>query len=106
LVLNSTEKLENDLSHLFNAIPDIICVLDFQGRFLKINKSGCDLIGFSEENILYHNFDEFVHPDDKEIFNDQVTDLEKKSTFKFENRYVTVMILFGLVGIVTQQKRA
>jgi hypothetical protein len=57
----------------------------------------------SEENILYHNFDEFVHPDDKEIFNDQVTDLEKKSTFKFENRYVTVMvILFGLVGIVTQ----
>jgi PAS domain S-box-containing protein len=84
------KKLENDLSHLFNAIPDIICVLDFQGRFLKINKSGCDLIGFSEENILYHNFDEFVHPDDKEIFNDQVTDLEKeKSTFKFENRYVT-----------------
>jgi PAS domain S-box-containing protein len=84
------KKLENDLSHLFNAIPDIICVLDFQGRFLKINKSGCDLIGFSEENILYHNFDEFVHPDNKEIFNDQVTDLEKeKSTFKFENRYVT-----------------
>jgi hypothetical protein len=33
---------------------------------------------------------------------DQVTDLEKKSTFKFENRYVTVVILFGLVGIVTQ----
>jgi hypothetical protein len=40
----------------------------FSRRFLKINKSGCDLIGFSEENILYHNFDEFVHPDDKEIF--------------------------------------
>jgi hypothetical protein len=50
----------------------------FSRRFLKINKSGCDLIGFSEENILYHNFDEFVHPDDKEIFNDQVTDLEKR----------------------------
>jgi hypothetical protein len=57
----------------------------------------------SAKNILYHNFGIF-HPDDKEIFNDQVTDLEKeKSTFKFENRYVTVMvILFGLVGIVTQ----
>jgi PAS domain S-box-containing protein len=90
------------ISHLFNAIPDIICVLDFQGRFLKINKSGCDLIGFSEENILYHNFDEFVHPDDKEIFNDR--DLGKeKSTFKFENRYVTSDgDTFGLVGIVTQ----
>jgi hypothetical protein len=49
----------------------------FSGRFLKINKSGCDC-GFSEENILYHNFDEFVHPDDKEIFNDQVMSLEKR----------------------------
>jgi hypothetical protein len=51
--------------------PDIICVLDFQGRFLKINKSGCDLIA-SAKRILYHKLDEFVHPDDKEIFNDQV----------------------------------
>jgi PAS domain S-box-containing protein len=76
----------------------------FSGRFLKINKSGCDLIGFSEENILYHNFDEFVHPDDKEIFNDQVTDLEKRkvhSNLKIAMLRVMV-ILFGLVGIVTQ----
>jgi hypothetical protein len=76
----------------------------FSRRFLKINKSGCDLIGFSEENILYHNFDEFVHPDDKEIFNDQVTDLEKRkvhSNLKIAMLRVMV-ILFGLVGIVTQ----
>jgi PAS domain S-box-containing protein len=84
------KKLENDLSHLFNAIPDIICVLDFQGRFLKINKSGCDLLGFNEEDILYHTFDEFVHPDDKEVFINQVMSLEKEEdTFKFENRYIT-----------------
>jgi PAS domain S-box-containing protein len=61
----------------------------FSRRFLKINKSGCDLIGFSEENIST-SFDEFVHPDDKEIFNDQYHGFRKeKSTFKFENRYVT-----------------
>jgi hypothetical protein len=51
------------------------------------------LIGFSEENILYHNFDEFVHPDDKEIFNDQVTDLEKRkvhSNLKIATLRVTV----------------
>jgi PAS domain-containing protein len=103
LVLNSTEKLENDLS-LYLMQFRYHLRFRFSRRFLKINKSGCDLIGFSEENILYHNFDEFVHPDDKEIFNDQVTDLEKReSTFKFENRYVTSDgDTFGLVGIVTQ----
>jgi hypothetical protein len=54
------------------------------------------LIGFSEENILYHNFDEFVHPDDKEIFNDQVTDLEKRVHSNLKIAMLRVMvILFG-----------
>ncbi|MFT4860069.1 MAG: PAS domain S-box-containing protein, partial [Algoriphagus sp.] len=84
------KKLENDLSHLFNAIPDIICVMDFQGKFLKINKTGCDLLGYGEEQILYHNFQKFAHPDDKGIFINEVEGLEKEqNTFKFENRYIT-----------------
>jgi PAS domain S-box-containing protein len=84
------KKLENDLSHLFNAIPDIICVMDFQGRFLKINKTGCVLLGYSEADILYHNFQEFSHPDDKEIFINEVEGLQKdENTFKFDNRYIT-----------------
>jgi PAS domain S-box-containing protein len=84
------KKLENDLIHLFNAVPDIICVLDFQGRFLKINKSGCDLLGYSEDDILYHAFDEFVHPDDKEIFSNQLFGPKSdESTFKFDLRYIT-----------------
>jgi PAS domain-containing protein len=87
------KKLENDLSHLFNAIPDIICVLDFQGRFLKINKSGCDLIGFSEENILYHTFDEFVHPDDK-VFNDQVTEFKKRKVHSNLKIAITMVIFW------------
>ena len=66
------KKLENDLSHFFNAIPDIICVMDFQGKFLKINNAGCDLLGYSQEDILYHNFEEFAHPDDKGVFINEV----------------------------------
>jgi PAS domain S-box-containing protein len=38
---------------LFDAIPDILCLLDFKGRFLKINKDGCELLGYTEEEILY-----------------------------------------------------
>jgi PAS domain S-box-containing protein len=84
------KKLENDLSHLFNAIPEIICVMDFQGKFLKINKTGCDLLGYCEEEILYHNFQEFAHPDDKGILINEVDGLEKEqNTFEFENRYIT-----------------
>ena len=84
------KKLENDLSHLFDAIPDIICLLDFDGRYLKINKTGCELLGSREEDILYHKCEEFVHPDDKGIFMNGLMQLKQEETnFKFENRYIT-----------------
>lgn len=84
------KKLENDLSHLFTAIPDILCLLDFRGKFLKINKAGCDLMGYSEEEILNQDFADFVHKQDKGIFANEVMGLAKKETiFSFENRYIT-----------------
>lgn len=82
--------LETNLSHLFEAIPDIICLADFKGRFLKMNKAGYELLGYGEEELLYHSFDEFVHPEDKEISSNEVKRLsEGETTFKFENRYLT-----------------
>ncbi len=84
------KKLENDLTHLFNTIPDILCLSDFKGRFLKMNKAGCELLGYSEEEILYHSFSEFVHPADKNITVSEIDRLERgETTFGFENRYLT-----------------
>src|SRR5690606_24207899 len=84
------KKLEHDLNHLYNVIPDIICVVDFKGRFLKMNQAGCDLLGYSEDEILYHSFDEFVFPDDKEITTKELALQAKgQNTFNFENRYLT-----------------
>ncbi len=84
------KKLENDLQHLYDAIPDIICITDLQGKFLKINKAGCDLIGYSEDEILHNTFERFVHPGDKDISHDDLINLNKGAkTFGFENRYIT-----------------
>jgi PAS domain S-box-containing protein len=81
------KKLENDLSHLFNAIPDIICLLDFDERILKINKSGCELLGYKEEDILYHVAEEFVHPDDRGRFLEEIKKIgENENTFNLEIR--------------------
>jgi len=85
------KKLENDLSHLFDAIPDILCLLDYEGKFLKINTAGCELMGYSCEQILNHTFDEFIHPDDKHISFSEILTLEvRNNTFKFENRFITI----------------
>ena len=84
------KKLENDLSHLYDSIPDILCMVDFKGRFLKINKLGSKLLGYSEGEILYHTFNEFVHPDDRDISTNELMKLtEGETIFSFENRYIT-----------------
>lgn len=84
------KKLENDLNHLYAAIPDIICVSDLQGRFLKMNRAGYELLGYTEDEILYRSFQEFVHPDDKNSTQNEVVEngLGKTSS-NFENRYIT-----------------
>ncbi len=84
------KKLENDLSHLFDSIPDILCLGNFKGKFLKINKAGCALLGYTEEEILYHSFDEFVHPEDKaSTINDFKRLITDGKTSAFESRYIT-----------------
>lgn len=84
------KSLETNLSHLFEAIPDIICLFDFQERFLKMNNAGYALLGYSEEELLHHYFDEFVHPEDKDVSTNEIKRLrEGESTFQFENRYLT-----------------
>lgn len=84
------KKLENDLSHLYQAIPDILCLGNFKGQFLKINKAGCELLGYTEQEIINHNFEEFVHPEDKEnMINDFKRLIKEGTNSAFESRYIT-----------------
>ncbi|WP_291136207.1 PAS domain S-box protein [Flavobacterium sp. UBA7663] len=84
------KKLENDLRRLYDTIPDILCITDFHGRFLKINKGGCEMLEYTEEEILYQPFDVFLHPEDKKISKNELVNITKgQITFSFENRYIT-----------------
>jgi PAS domain S-box-containing protein len=46
-----------------NAI-DLIFLVDLEGNFLEVNESLLRETGFSEDEILTSNFQEFLHPDD------------------------------------------
>lgn len=84
------KRLEQDLYHLYNAIPDIICITDMKGKFLKINKAGCELIGYNEDEIINNTFDKFLHPDDRDLSKNDLFKLNNgQNTFGFENRYIT-----------------
>ncbi|WP_100613490.1 PAS domain S-box protein [Confluentibacter citreus] len=84
------KRLESDLHHLFDTLPDIICIADLNGHFLKINRAGCELLGFEEHQIVGHSFEKFTHPLDKTVFINEIKKLKKGETIlNFENRYIT-----------------
>lgn len=84
------KRIERDLSYLFDAIPDIISLSDLEGKILRINKTGSELLGYTQEEIINEGFEKFIHPDDLEIAYQELNNLgEGKNTFGFEVRFIT-----------------
>lgn len=64
------KKIEHDLAYLYDSVPDIICTIDYQGKVLKINNAGYDIMGVSHTEFLYRKFEDFVHKEDRLKFLD------------------------------------
>lgn len=84
------KKLETELQQLFDALPDMICLVDLKGHFIKINRAGCDILGYSEEELIGESYLRFVHPADKNITHqEQKNVVYGQASTTFENRYIT-----------------
>jgi PAS domain S-box-containing protein len=84
------KRLEEDLTYLFETLPDLICLLDFKGNFLKINKAGCDLLGYEEAEIVGNSFRKFILDEDREVSDKLIQKIrDGQETFEIENRYIT-----------------
>jgi PAS domain S-box-containing protein len=84
------KRLEIEVNQIFSFAPDIICLLDFNGRFRKINKAGCRLLGFEEDEINRMSHEVLVHQEDLHISSNAFQKLkENDCLYNFENRYIT-----------------
>lgn len=84
------KRLEADLKHLFEALPILICLTDFAGNFIQINKTGCEILEFEESELIGKQFGSFVHPEDRHIAVNEMAKLSQgQTTFSFENRFIT-----------------
>ncbi len=84
------KKLEEELARIYESAPDGIIVAGFDGYFKKVNPAMCEMLGYSEKELLSTPFLDFVHPDDRERtlqFYEEVNAGAEKS--HYENRYIT-----------------
>lgn len=83
------KQLESELNQIFNTAPDIICLADIKGRFKRVNAAAQHLLGYSQDELLQMPYNKLVHPNDYDIFAEEVGKLSgAENTFYFENRYI------------------
>jgi PAS domain S-box-containing protein len=79
-----------ELEERFFAISiDLLCFLDFNGYFKRLNPAWERTLGFTAEELMSRPFIEFVHPDDRERTLDQNRAVRGGGkALGFENRYL------------------
>ena len=63
---------------------------DLEGRWLKVPPTFCELLGYTEEELLGRRFDELTHPDDLEVNLSRRLQLvrDEIKSFDLEKRYI------------------
>jgi diguanylate cyclase (GGDEF)-like protein/PAS domain S-box-containing protein len=86
LLKESEARFRNALEHA--PIGMVVATLD--GRFIEVNQSICDLLGYTHEEFLTMTFMDITHPDDKEKTSDNVQKLlnGEIGSYKLEKRYL------------------
>ena len=64
------KKAELELDHFFELSPDLMCITNVNGNFIKINEAFEVLLGYKKEEIIATNFIDLIHPDDRFIYDD------------------------------------
>jgi PAS domain S-box-containing protein len=86
---NSETSLEKLEDRFFANSIDMLCFLDFNGHFKRLNPAWERTLGFTREELMSRPFIEFVHPDDRERTLKQNADVRAGGkALSFENRYL------------------
>jgi PAS domain S-box-containing protein len=73
----------------FEIAIDMLCFLDFNGYFKRLNPAWERCLGFTREELMSRPFIEFVHPDDRQRTLNQNAEVRAGGrALGFENRYL------------------
>ncbi|KMY68000.1 hypothetical protein AAU61_09250 [Desulfocarbo indianensis] len=86
--LTEAKRSQMQLDHFFNISPEILCIANFAGHFLRINPSMPKALGCGATELLARPFLELVHPEDREDTRQRMAQLAMgEPVFNFVNRY-------------------
>lgn len=86
---HAVRRLHDVEERFFDLSIDLLCFLDFNGHFKRLNPAWERTLGFTREELMSKPFIEFVHPDDRERTLKQNAGVRAGGkALEFENRYL------------------
>jgi two-component system, cell cycle sensor histidine kinase and response regulator CckA len=86
----SLRESEERFSGAFMQAPIGVALTSPDGRWLKVNRALCDLVGYSEAELLTRTFQDITHPEDLKMSRENVRQLiaGEIHSYQIEKRYV------------------
>jgi len=110
----AVRESEERFSGAFEYAPIGVALVSPEGRWLKVNRALCDLVGYSSAELLTRTFQDITHPDDLEVDLAHVRRMiaGEIASYQIEKRYlharghpVTVLLNVSLVRDASGQPR-
>ena len=83
-------EAEERFHSAFDNTPVGMALVSLEGRYLQVNSAMCEILGYSEEELLDLGYVELTYPEDYEISQTQVRRIEEggQEDYSLEKRYV------------------
>ncbi|OKH19380.1 ATP-binding protein [[Limnothrix rosea] IAM M-220] len=91
--LQQSERLRlltQERDRFFSLSPNLFCVMNFDGDFIRVNPAWYDILGYVQDELINSNFWSFIHPDDEAITEAALSTLRKNNnhgSFNLEHRF-------------------
>jgi len=74
----------------FDSAPIGMAIVDLEGRYLQVNRALCEILGYSEDELLAATYKDITYPEDEEISLEYARRIEEGEidTYHLEKRYV------------------
>ncbi len=86
--IDTGEDVLYKMEPFFELSLDLLCIAGFDGFFKKVNPAFCNLMGYSQQELLSRPINDFIHQEDRNITNRGRDGLRRSiPLLNFENRY-------------------
>ncbi|MEW9668641.1 PAS domain S-box protein [Ammoniphilus sp. 3BR4] len=94
-------------SRVFDHAPIGMALVTPEGRLIKVNPSLCNMLGYSENELIQHTIQSITHPDDLELNMEFRTKAVKGeiNSYRMEKRYIhkSGKTIWGLLSVTVER---